>query len=185
MNHFTLISPLQAANGFDRSTLLWNRQNRLAKSQMRQLIRSLLSKLAFACFGLVVVICPLLLGGFDLLIRGLTTDDTFALVVNFLFAVFAVLLIYVIYQRIVPLLIDIMRGEVAIERGRVTMHKIEKPAANGSLQTYYAYGFQIQDFSFAVSSEVYDALFEGKSYAAYYTPYSKTLVNIEPMFIEG
>lgn len=152
------VDSLAWANGFHTHALTINREGVLSTRQRLSLFgRVVLYLLAMAAGAFVALVA----------LNNHQAEASFALICAVLLLAFAVLL-----WRCYANLSDAWRGRVTMAEGCVTA---THDSDADSVCCYYHLG----DLRFAVSEAGYEALTQGETYRLYYTPRSKTLVNIE------
>jgi len=76
-------------------------------------------------------------------------------------------------------LIDMLLGKVSRVEGRAIKYSVRGSSSSSGFARYYSVGKEDFQISLGVS---WKALSEGEMMRAYYTPFSKTLVNVEPIY---
>jgi len=76
-------------------------------------------------------------------------------------------------------LIDMLRGKVSHVEGRARKYIARGSTSSSGVARYYSVG--AEDFQIILGVS-WKALPEGEMMRAYYTPFSKTLVNVEPIY---
>ena len=173
-----LTAALAEANGFKLSSLKSNQQGKLTGEQIPHLYGGLLSPLIF-------VLVP---GGFlayQLMQAGVFSDpslagifaslkelDTSLLVVVGILGGLAIWGLVLLLQTV----LDMAGGQVASVEG-VGYRQLKKSADDEG--SYVTRQYMIDGVRFRVSQQGLNALEDGRTYRAYFTPRRKTLVNIE------
>jgi hypothetical protein len=162
-----LAHALLQANGFRASDLERNREGHLTGHQISDLLGWTLG---------IFVAAVLLLGLGAIVISRMNSGEegTSAVLGLGLFALVGGLFLYNSFEK----LMDALGGEVLVVEGIGAKFTRSTHSSRGSSSTTHYY--KSDALPFEVSSAGYHALIEGVAYRAYYTPHTKTLVNIEP-----
>ena len=169
----SLTEILAQANRFKLDALSQNRQGRLAMSQIVHLIPTLLIALLFVVVASVAL--------YQLLLPNISAQPWREMrpIIMISSVIFAGLGLFAVYLLIKSVL-DILTGRVlSIEGQGHAFTRTSNSDSDGSGSTNYYY--RIGEQRFKVTRKAYHALIEGLTYRAYYTPYRKTLVNIEAL----
>ena len=161
---------LAQANGFLLEALPDNRQGRLRIGQMKHF----LSK---SIYGSLFTFLP---GGFiyyQYAIRGISLNFKDPHLGNILFlGIPGVIALYGLY-RLVSVLVDVVAGWVKSVEGRGKLDtKVISSGEGGSEKKFF---YLVEDMRFEVSSQAFRVFEENRNYRVYYTPATKTMINIE------
>jgi hypothetical protein len=169
----SLTEILAQANRFKLDALPQNRQGRLAMSQIVHLIPTLLIALLFVIIASVAL--------YQILLPSISAQTwgemrPIVIISSFIFAGLGLFAVYLLIKSI----LDILTGRVLSTEGQGhAFTRTSSSDSDGSSSTNYYY--RIGEQRFKVTRKAHYALIEGLTYRAYYTPYRKTLVNIEAL----
>ena len=165
-----LLDALAHAIDFSAESLKANRAGQLTKDQAWQLLIPMLG----ACLaGLLTIGIAIALIGYVLL-HGL---KSIALMIPIVFALAVMVSIYS-WNDVTTIIPDVSEGRVLAMEGPVYKIKVSTSGIRTRRTDYF---YEINGRRFEVSPQAYKALFAGRSYRLYYTPYSKSIVSIEPL----
>jgi hypothetical protein len=166
-----LLNALARANGFSVESLKANRAGRLTKDQAWQLLVPMWGSVLA---GLLMIGITIAFSGYVLL----HDLKSMALMIPIFFAL-AVMMGFYSWNEVTTIIPDVSEGCVIAMEGPVYKIKGSTSGQNVPRMTYYYY--EINNRRFEVSPQAYKALFAGRPYRLYYTPYSKSIVSIEPL----
>ena len=165
-----LLNALAHANNFSVESLKANRAGRLAKDQAWQLLVPMLG----SCLaGLLMIGIAIAFIGYVLL----HDLKSMALMIPIFFAL-AVMVGFYSWNDVTTIIPDVSEGRVVVVEGPVYKRKV---STNGIRTRRTDYFYEISGRRFEVSPQGYYALVAGRPYRLYHTPYSKSIVSIEPL----
>jgi hypothetical protein len=169
-----LLNALAHVINFSTESLKANRAGRLAKDQAWQLLVPMLG----SCLaGLLMIGIAIAFIGYVLL----HDLKSMALIIPIFFAL-AVMVGFYSWNGVTTIIPDVLAGRVAVAEGPVYKRKASTSGIRTRRTDYF---YEINGRRFEVSPQAYKALFAGRSYRLYYTPYSKSIVSIEPLTLSS
>jgi len=162
---------LAVANKFSHDALPENRRGRLHTGQLKLFLPQLISNLLLALIPIGFVVYQLSRLNFSFRFSDL--DIGWALLLG-IPGLIALLGLY----RLVSTLVDVVVGWVeSVEGMGTTKTKTTRDEGGSTTEYFYVVG----DMSFEVKQRAYRAFEENRRYRVYYTPATKTMVNIEAL----
>lgn len=166
----SLTEILAEVNGFDLDALSENRQGRLRVSQMKHFLSRMVSSslLTFLPGGFIYYQSAI--QDIPLSVEDLDLGSIL------LFGIPGAIALYGLY-RLVSVLVDIVGGWAESVEGPGSIKtKVVSSGEAGSRTEYY---YQVGDMQFKVNRRAFKAFEENRQYRVFYTPATKTMVNIE------